>query len=922
MSSPDDSAVGGGPATDGDPSAKFRLPRPALPVRYELCISPDLDAATFSGDVAIHLDVRQACTGVVLHAADLEITGAAIFPEHRSLAEAGAGGTEGERACDTTLAAGDEQVTFAVAGPPLAPGAWTLRTRFAGVLNDQLHGFYRSTFTDPGGASHTIATTQFEATDARRAFPCLDEPDAKAVFSVALDVPDGLTAVSNGAVVSEVDLGGGRRRVQFEDTPRMSTYLVAFIVGPLEATEPIDVDGVPLRVVHVPGKSDLTSFALETGAHALRYFTEYFGRPYPGGKLDLVAIPDFAFGAMENLGCVTFRESALLVDPARAARVELERVADVVSHEIAHMWFGDLVTMRWWNGLWLNEAFATFMELSCVDHFRPEWERWVSFGLEREAALGVDGLHTTRPVEFPVGRPEEAQGMFDVLTYQKGGSVLRMLEQYLGNDVFRAGIRTYLNRHAFANAETTDLWDALGDAAGAAIPVRRMMDSWIFQGGYPLVSVSAAEDADTVRLDQQPFSYGPVAAGEPSAIGERWLVPLALRAVGPDGAESRIILGDDGPSRTGAGGATAGSGTMAALEVPSGGGPVQPNAGATGFYRVSYDRALLTPILDAFSGLPTLERFQLVADTWACTLAGKVPVEDFLAVVSNLRGEEDPNVWAIAVGACTVCDRVIPDAERGAVRELTRSLLAPVLDRLGWQAAPHESEQAPRLRAIAIQGLGILGHDETVRGRAAELQSAHLAGSPVDPDLATAVAAVAADAGGVAEYEAYLARYRDPATPQDEMRYLYALAGFTDPELVQRTLRLCLGEVRTQNAPFLLSSLLAGRESGPASWRFVAENWDTLVGRFPDNTIPRMLDALRWLLAPPGIDDEVRSFLAAHPLRTGQRSVEQTLERFGVNVAFARREGPRLGGALAHAAVAAAAGRRGSAPGSTGHEAG
>ena len=268
---------------------------------------------------------------------------------------------------------------------------------------------------------------------------------------------------------------GGRKRVHFGPTMVMSTYLVAFVVGPLGHTDPVDVDGVPLRVVHPLGKGHLTEFALEVGAHALRFFTEYFGIAYPGDKVDMVAIPDFAAGAMENLGCITYRESALLVDPATAARVELERIADVVCHEMAHMWFGDLVTMKWWNGIWLNEAFATFMEVLAVDAFRPDWQRWVSFGVEREAAMAVDGHHATRP-SVPGGPARGSQGMFDVLTYQKGGSVLRMLEQYMGADVFREGIHDYLTPIVRATPRTSDLWDALESRAAARSPGHGHLD--------------------------------------------------------------------------------------------------------------------------------------------------------------------------------------------------------------------------------------------------------------------------------------------------------------------------------------------------------------------------------------------------------------------------------------------------------------
>ena len=409
----------------------------------------------------------------------------------------------------------------------LAPGPCTLTCRFTGTLNDKLRGFYRSTFTDDAGETHTIATTQFESVDARRAFPCWDEPDRKAVFEVTLTIDRDVDAFSNSPIV-DVRRVGDKNVVRFSPTMKMSTYLVAFIVGQLETTETVDVDGVPLRVVFTPGKRKLADFALAIGAFALRFFTEYFDIPYPGEKVDLVAIPDFAAGAMENLGCITFRDTALLIDPSSAARAELERVADVVAHELAHMWFGDLVTMGWWEGIWLNEAFATFMETLCVDAFRPSWDRWVGFAPSREAALAIDGVHATRPIEYPVGPPKEAEGMFDLLTYEKGCAVLRMLEQYIGPEVFRDGVRTYLKAHAYANTVTTDLWDALEEASGE--PVRDVMNTFILQGGHPLVSLHG----DT--LEQQPFSYGPVPDGVESAIGDAWNVPVAVRTLPSDGS--------------------------------------------------------------------------------------------------------------------------------------------------------------------------------------------------------------------------------------------------------------------------------------------------------------------------------------------------------------------------------------------------
>ena len=366
---------------------------------------------SFAGEVKVAVDVRQAVREVILNAAELSIQSVSI------------GRADGVVFHGSAQLDGDNEQAVLSFPEILAPGKYWLQIQFTGVLNDKLHGFYRSLYKGADGQDKPLASTQFESTDARRAFPCWDEPAFKAVYQVTLVIDEKLTAISNARVVNERGLKGtGKKEVIFADSMKMSTYLVAFIVGDFEATEPVEADGVALRVLAVPGKKKLADFAVAIGKASLEHFSQYYGIAYPGDKLDLIAIPDFASGAMENLGAITFRETALLVDPDKATRAELERVADVVSHENAHMWFGDLVTMQWWNGLWLNEAFATFMEMLAVDAWKPEWRRWDSFAVSRAAAMQVDGLKSTRPIEFPVERPEEAAGMFDVLTYEKGAS--------------------------------------------------------------------------------------------------------------------------------------------------------------------------------------------------------------------------------------------------------------------------------------------------------------------------------------------------------------------------------------------------------------------------------------------------------------------------------------------------------------------
>jgi puromycin-sensitive aminopeptidase len=854
----------------------YRLPNNVVPTRYELTVAPDLDAATFVGHERVELDVVTTTTCIVCNAADLQISNATLsWP----------GGSSGPVLLDISFDTDLTRVSF-TAPHQILPGPYVLECDFAGVLNDKLRGFYRSTFRGEDGSEHVIATTQCQSTDARRVFPCWDEPAHKAVFSISLEVDAGLLAISNGAERSSTELPGGRRRVEFTDTIPMSTYLVAFVVGPLEATDAVDVDGIPLRVVHTPGKGRLTGLALEVGAHALRFYSKYFDQPYPGDKLDLVAIPDFSAGAMENLGCVTFREAALLIDLDHSARDELETIASIIEHELAHMWFGDLVTMAWWNGVWLNEAFATYMALCCLDDFRPSYQCWVRFGRDKETALALDGLHTTRPIEFPAHKPDEVEAMFDVLTYEKGASLLRMLEQYIGMERFRKGIRHYLASHRYGNTETTDLWDAI-EAATEGLPVRALMNSWIYQGGHPLVTARAK--GPEVLLTQEPFSYLPVSArpagSGPSAIGSGWLVPVAVerrpREAQGVGFARRYCLLHEEPVR-----------------VPAGQGMLVVNAGGSGVYRLRYEDGLLDDVLAGLERLEPLERFKLVADTWACALAGSTALEQFLALVRRLDGELDSSVWSMVAGAFGLLDFAVADGDRDRLEAFVQSVLGPELDRVGWDPRRDDDDEAPLRRAVLIRTLGTIGADPAVRARSRDRFVALDRGVPLDADTASAVLNVVATTAGRAEYEALLARFRSPADPAEEQRYLGALGYVRDPELAAQTCELCLTEIRTQDAPYLIRRLLANRCVGPRVWQFVSSHWDRLLELYPSNSITSMLDVSRLCQldsdGTPRLSREVTAFFASRDLGGQQRAVNQNLERLAVNVRFVLGQRPDL----------------------------
>jgi puromycin-sensitive aminopeptidase len=831
----------------------YRLPTTVVPERYEIKLTPDLSAAKFAGEEKVFIQVLAPVRQVVVNAAELEFQAVSIK---------GPGGKVVRG--DVALEGENEQATFNFA-ETLNPGRWELQITFSGILNDKLHGFYRSTYKDANGQEKVLASTQFESTDARRAFPCWDEPAFKAVFQVTLVVDEKLTAISNTRAIRQTPLlGTGKKEVVFADSIKMSTYLVAFIVGEFEGTEPAMVGSAPLRVWAVPGKGHLAKFSQDIGSFSLSFFSRYYDIPYPGDKLDLIAIPDFASGAMENLGAITFRETALLVDEGKATRSELERVADVVSHENAHMWFGDLVTMKWWNGLWLNEAFATFMEMLAVDAWKPEWRRWDSFTVSRAAAMQVDGLKSTRPIEFPVERPDEAAGMFDVLTYEKGASVLRMLEQYLGDDSFRDGIRLYLRRHAYANAETTDLWDALEESTHR--PARSLMDSWIFQAGYPLLSVE--KDGQGLVLSQRLFRY----LQDGDVPDRKFHVPIFLRAGTQAGTINKIVLLTDQQLR---------------IELPAEPNWVVANAGGHGFYRVRYSPDLMTAVKQEMqTKLLPVERFNLVNDAWATTLAGLTSLTDYLELIDLLRDETDLNVWTTVIISCHNLHRILDEKQDRSFQERIRSIFNPALQRLTWSPREGEIELDRQLRGELINALGTVAEDKACQERARKLY-AQYDNDPtaVERNLVPALVSIVAHTGTSSDYEKFYAKFKNASTPQEETRYLFALGSFRRPELIDRTLELTVnGEVRTQNAPYLARGILLNKDAREKAWSFMKSHWEEMLRRYPDNSIPRMCEGIIGLVTRE-LEADVREFFAQHPVKQGAKQMEQHLERLRIAVA-------------------------------------
>ena len=832
-------------ATESD----YRLPRTVVPNHYDIVLEPDLANSSFEGSVGINVEVVKSTSAIVLNAIELDLITATV--------------SQGDRVFNGSISLDEEKerATITIDGV-LDVGDARLAIAFNGILNSDLRGFYRSVFNDADGVEQIIATTQFEATDARRAFPCWDEPDLKATFSTTLIVEEGLMPVTNGGEIGKTVLGNGKIEYCFEKTMKMSTYIVAFIVGDLVATEPVDVDGTPLRIIAPPGSEHLTAFALEVGAHALRFFAKYYDIPYPSDKLDMVAVPDFAFGAMENLGCITYRETALLLDPETATQSEFTRVADVIAHEIAHMWFGDLVTMKWWNGIWLNEAFATFAELKCVDAYRPEWNRWLAFSSMRAISQETDSLASTRPVEFEVVSPEEANAMFDVLTYQKGSSVLRMLEQYLGEEAFRTGVTTYLKKHAYGNTDTADLWAALEEASGE--PVGEIMDTWILQGGYPRISVE--RDGDNFRLNQQHFRL--IGDGDST-----WQVPVLYSSSNGSG---KIVVGDEPVS------------ISAAPDLVV-------NAGGEGFFRVAYEPELLAGIVDKLPDLDPIERYSVISDAFAAVLKGDVDAASYLNLVSGLKDEDEVDVWAVALSGVAELERVVSSDDRPAMQAFVRSLVSGKADELGWTVGEGESDRTRQMRGLLLRVLGNLGGD---RDTVETAKSMYDAEGPVDAEIADAALMIVASNDDGDRFEEFIGKSTHASNPQHTVKYLRAATQIANPETAKRLFHMCLdGEVRAQDSFWVLALLLGHRENGPMIWDLIEENWDAVMGVIPPVTKRRILDLLS-NRSEPEVAAAIEAWFEDHDIPGGDLATKQHLELLRAHVGLRSREGERMGATL------------------------
>jgi aminopeptidase N len=782
-------------------STPGKLPKQILPEEYAIRISPDIAKKTFTGSETVKLNVREPVKQIVLNALEIKISKAAI---------------DGKPIAASAIKMDEKEQTLTIAAE-LAAGKHQLDLEFTGKINQQGQGLYYAPYQEQGtGAKKIMLGTQFEATDARRLFPCWDEPSFRARFQLTAVVPENFTAMSNMPVEKEAKVAGGKE-VRFASTPPMSSYLNVFCAGELDAIQTKKGE-VTHGVIATKGKAEMGRYALESSQQILEYFNDYFGQPYPLPKLDHIAVPGGFGGAMENWGGITYYESVLLFDPEKSSAQTKQNIYEVLAHETAHMWFGDLVTMAWWDNLWLNEGFASWMGTKCTAKFNPDWEVWLSKstprdpmrrgGIGKEGALEGDARSTTHPIQQPIATEAEANSAFDDITYRKGMSFIRMLESFLGEDVFRDGIRKYIAAHKLSNSTTVDLWNALGEASGK--PVVEIAAAWTEQPGFPIVKM-ARDASGKITLTQERFTVH-----FDKAPPLEWKIPLTYEMPGEPATASLLM-------------------TSKSMELPNASGDraIKLNVEGAGNYRVQYDEASWKLLVADLPKLGVADCVNLLTDAWALVQANRAAMPLYLDLVEKLPTKTELAEREQVMHVFDFINRLLAgEAQRDQFQKYARSILRPSFDQVGWEPKSGEPAKIGSLRASLIRALGDLDDKEIVAGCRDRFQKYLADPKSIPPDLRPPVLAVL---GGYADEATWnkLHELGLKTTSVEEKQYYYdALACAKDPKLAERTLQISLGdELPTSRAVYLVGKVARQSEHPEIAWTFAKAHMKQLLAK-------------------------------------------------------------------------------------------
>jgi aminopeptidase N len=841
-----------------------KLPKEVVPTDYSVRIVPNIDALKFSGTETVKLDVRNPVRRLVLNALELEITEASL---------------DGKRLSKSAIKIDSEKELLILALPSeLAPGDHTLALSFSGKINQQGQGLFYMRYQELGSDMKKIMLgTQFEATDARRFFPCWDEPVFRARFQLSVVVPENWLALSNMPVENEKKIAGGKE-VRFAATPPMSSYLNVFVAGELDLIESRS-GPTQIRVIATKGKAELGRYALEVTAQILQYYNDYFGVPYPLPKLDQIALPGGFGGAMENWGGITYYESALLFDPKNSSAETKQIIYEVIAHEMAHMWFGDLVTMAWWDNLWLNEGFASWMGTKCTGHFNPQWEVWLRrsvprdptrrAGIAKEAAMEGDARSTTHPIQQPIATEAEANSAFDDITYKKGQSFLRMLESFLGEDVFRDGIRRYIAAHKYSNTTTADLWNALSEVSKK--PIDEIAVGWTQQPGFPVVKVKREADGK-VQLTQERFTVN-----FKNAPSLEWKIPLTYSIVGE--APATLLM----------------TSKLASLQNIPADRALKLNVNGAGNYRVEYDEPSWKLLLEALPKLGVEDRVNLLSDAWALVQAGRAPVSLYFGLVEKLPPSIELAEHEQIINVLDFINRLVGSPEREKFQRYARSLLHPTFETLGWEPKEGEPPTAGNLRASLINALGDLNDPEIIAGCQERFEKYLANRASLAPDLRPAVLAVV---GRYADEKTWSKLHElglKTTSIEEKQNYYNALAETIDPKLVKKTLPIALtDELPTSRAIFLVPAV--ARDSGhpDIAWEFAAANMKTLLAKTDAAGANRYVPGLFTFFSDDSRVDELRSYAKNNLPPASAPEVTKVVDEIQFRAEFKKRLAPQL----------------------------
>jgi len=828
------------------------LPKTSSPKRYEIKLDIDLENFTYVGMQTVEIEVLENTKLIYLNSLGIQVSHASLISNDQESIN-----------LSVEYFENDERISLSSKNE-IENGTYKLYMEFKSEITNDLKGFYRSKFLTKDEEEKWIATTQFEPTSARNAFPCWDEPEYKAVFSITIVADKKYLRVSNEKVLSEKEVEDNKIETTFVDSMKMSTYLVAFVIGELEVTEIGEAGNTKVRIVHRPGFSDQTNYAGTAGIELLNFFEDYYKIPYPGSKLDLIAIPDFAMGAMENVGAVTFRENLLLIDEEKATRPELNRSVTVIAHELAHMWFGDLVTMKWWDGIWLNEAFASLMEVIAADNKYPEFKLWNEMNLSRSAGFAIDSLENSRPIEFDVETPEEAEEMFDVLTYEKGSTVLRMFEVFIGEEVFQKGVQEYLNKFKYDNTNSSDLWDSLSKASGQSL--NEMLPYWIKEKGYPSVSVSVNDSC--LYLEQKRFLLKNI-----KTKNENKPIPISIRFL--DTEEKLNLILDE---------------TNKELDIEKKGNVPVVNSGGWGFYHVFYDEEAFNKILNNFDKLDQLEKYRLLEDRWMqfkkhSNELDESEIINFLKFLLFYKDEKDEDIWNY-IGSIIATLSYIPDENiKKTFKEFVDKLTLSLSSELGIKVNPEEDPEIKELRGLINKMRAKYLEEREFINYFSEIFNDESFENISEGSFFNTVLYIAA-LDDTNEVEKFLEKFIKAPSPQIQGRYRSVLGIIKDRKAPQEIVKYMIeGKIRGADCPYILASMIMNKYIGKESWLIIKENFNELLKVMPAWTASRILDALSSIYDEE-LGNDIKDFITKNPLPSSEKIAAQKLERLEANIEF------------------------------------